>query len=216
MKDLESVDRPREKLLARGARSLDTHELVAILLGSGTREMDVMKLSRLVARAMEKNGMTVSQDDFLAINGIGQAKACQLLAAIEMGRRLYSATGATVRSYRDVIHLLEEFRHKKQEYFLSITLDGAGCVLQRRIVTIGTLNASLVHPREVFSDALTDRAASIIVAHNHPSGSVEPSQEDHNITRRLRQSGELLGIPLLDHIIISPKGEVSFKECNYL
>ena len=117
-----------------------------------------------------------------------------------------------IRSFRDVIPLIEEYRHVKQEHFLSLTLDGSGCLIQRRIITIGTLNASLVHPREVFAPAIEERAASIIVAHNHPSGSVEPSQEDHNVTRRLRQSGELLGIPLLDHIIISSAGEVSFKE----
>ena len=117
-----------------------------------------------------------------------------------------------IRSFRDVIPLIEEYRHAKQEHFLSLTLDGSGYLIQRRIVTIGTLNSSLVHPREGFAPAIEERAASIIVAHNHPSGSVQPSQEDHNVTRRLRQSGELLGIPLLDHIIISSAGEVSFKE----
>ncbi|MBB5022885.1 RadC family protein [Desulfurispira natronophila] len=216
MKHIDEVDRPREKLLKRGPRSLAPHELVAIVLGSGTRGMDVMKLARKIAEVMERHGEKIEQQHFLEIKGIGEAKACQLLAAMELGRRQYHIQGTTIRSHQDVIGLIEEFRHKKQEHFLSLTLDGSGCLIQRRIITIGTLNASLVHPREVFSDALTDRAASIIVAHNHPSGSVEPSQEDHNVTRRLRQSGELLGIPLLDHIIISPKGELSFKERNLL
>lgn len=213
---MESQDKPREKLESRGAESLSTAELVAVILGSGTRGCDIMSIGKRVEALMLQHRQTLSLIDLQGVAGIGTAKACQLMAALEMGRRLYAARGARIASYRDVVPLLEEYRHKKQEYFVVLTLDGAGCLIERRVITIGTLNASLVHPREVFADALCDRAASIIAAHNHPSGSLEPSPEDKAITERLRQGGELLGIQFLDHIIISPQGEVSLKELGFM
>ena len=151
-------------------------------------------------------------EKLLSIHGLGLAKASQILSSIELSRRYLIKQNKKITSAKDVYEELKEYHNKKQEYFLALYLDGANHLIQTKIITIGILNQSLVHPREVFSYAIEKRCASIIVAHNHPSGILEASNEDINVTKRLKESGKILGIELLDHLIITNDGFVSLKE----
>lgn len=144
------------------------------------------------------------------MSGLGSARISEILAALELGKRYaIDPDSPIIDSPEKAVEQLADIRDKKQEYFVCLTLDGANRLIAKRIITIGTLMSSLVHPREVFADAITDRAASIIVAHNHPSGSISPSQADHDVTKTLRTAGNLLDIQLVDHIIVTPKGFTS-------
>lgn len=214
--ELDSVDKPREKLTKNGAGSLKDYELLAILLGSGTKDKDVLKLSREIIKLFEDDFETISLEKLTSIHGLGLAKSSQILSAIELSKRYLIKQNKKVSSAGDIFDELQEYKNKQQEYFLTITLDGANHIIQTRVVSIGTLNRSLIHPREVFADAITDRCASIIIAHNHPSGLLEASQEDIMITLRLQESTKLLGIELLDHIIISKNGYLSMKDLELL
>jgi DNA repair protein RadC len=214
--ELDSVDKPREKLIKKGVESLKDYELLAILLGSGTKDKDVLKLSREIIKLFEDDFETISLEKLTSIHGLGLAKSSQILSAIELSKRYLIKQNKKVNSAGDVFDELQEYKNKQQEYFLTITLDGANHIIQTRVVSIGTLNRSLIHPREVFADAITDRCASIIIAHNHPSGLLEASQEDIMITLRLQESAKLLGIELLDHIIISKNGYISMKDLELL
>lgn len=205
-------DRPREKLLKKGPQALKSHELIALLLGSGTRERDVLALSRDVAKLLDDDFQNLTVDKLTALHGLGHAKAAQLLAAVELSRRYLIKQHKKITTARDVYDELRPYATKQQEYFLSLTLDGAGHLIETRVITIGTLNQSLVHPREVFADAISDRAAGLIVAHNHPSGILDPSTEDMAVTRRLKEAGELMGIELLDHVIITKAGFLSLRD----
>lgn len=214
--DLPSPDRPREKLSAYGARNLGDRELVALLLGSGTAKHPVLRLAGSVLEVLDAKQDSLQLDDLAALDGIGPAKAMSLLAALELARRRIRPAGMRVCQPRDVFELLRQYSAKRQEHFLTVTLNGANEVLAVRVITIGLLDRTHVHPREVFADAITDRAASIILAHNHPSGSLTPSDEDRVITWRLLEAGRLLGVPVLDHLIISERGFLSFEEAGLL
>lgn len=218
MRELPSHDRPREKLAERGPQALTDQELIALLIGRGTKGRDVSQVAGDVARYLKDTGGSPSYDALIAIDGVGSAKACEIMACFELGRRYREEdlSGHRITSPGDVLPLVAAWRDKKQEYFICITLNGAGEVIERRTVTIGILNQSLVHPREVFSDAITDRAASVILVHNHPSGTLDPSSQDIGITRQLVEAGSILGIRVLDHIIITKKGYVSLKELGHL
>ena len=209
---LNNHDKPREKLLKKGAKSLKDYELVAILLGTGIKGKDVIKLSKEIVKLFQDDFTNLSLDKLLQIHGLGDAKASQLISAIELSKRYLIKENKKISNASDVYDELKEYRNKQQEYFLCIYLDGANHICQTRIITIGTLNQSLVHPREVFAPAVENRCASIIVAHNHPSGVLKPSREDILVTDRLKQSGKLLGIELLDHVIIGKSGYFSFKD----
>jgi DNA repair protein RadC len=182
------------------------------LLGSGTQGKDVIKLSKEIIKILDDDFETLSLKQLLAVHGLGQAKAMQILSAIELSRRYLIKQNIKITSADDVYRELQEYSRKKQEYFLCITLDGASHIIQKRIISIGTLNQSLVHPREVFSDAIADRAAGIIIAHNHPSGQLTPSIEDKRVTKRLKEVGIIMGIELLDHVILSREGYFSFRD----
>lgn len=210
--ELESFDKPREKLTKKGAVALKEYELLAILLGSGTKDKDVLQLSREIVKLFDDDFENMSLEKLTAIHGLGLAKASQILSAIELSKRYLIKQNKKITSADDIYTELTEYKNKKQEYFLVFTLDGANHIIEKRVVFIGTLNHSLVHPREVFADALTDRAASIILAHNHPSGELNASSEDILITKRLQESAKLLGIELLDHIIISKNGYLSMRD----
>ena len=205
-------DRPREKLLAKGVNALKAYELLAIILGSGTQGKDVIKLSKEIIKILDNEFETLTLNRLLEVHGLGQVKAMQILSAVELSRRYLIQQNIKISSAEDVYQELKAYANKKQEYFLSITLDGASHVIETRIISIGTLNQSLVHPREVFSDAISDRAAGIIIAHNHPSGQLIPSIEDKRVTKRLKEVGTLMGIELLDHLILSKEGYFSFRE----
>ena len=210
--ELYKHDRPREKLLAKGAGALKEYELLAILLGSGTQGKDVIKLSKEIIKLLDDDFESLTLNRLLEIHGLGRAKAMQILSAIELSRRYLIKQNIKITSAEDVHRELQEYALKKQEHFLVITLDGASHIIEKRIISIGTLNQSLVHPREVFADAVSDRAAGIIIAHNHPSGQLEPSIEDKRVTKRLKEVGTIMGIELLDHVILSRDGYLSLRE----
>ncbi len=209
-------DRPREKLLAKGAAALSDQELIAVLLGKGTPQMDVMALAARVARVIDEKGLAVRVEDLTGFDGVGAAKATLILAAIEFARRRIKPEGLKIATPADVLPLIRHYADRKQEHFLSITINGANEVLSVRVVSIGLVDRSPAHPREVFADAVSDRASGIIVAHNHPAGSLEPSQFDVEITSQLKQAGEIVGIQLLDHIIFNRNGYYSFLEAGCL
>ena len=198
--------RPREKLQARGAAALSDYELLMAIIGSGSAHADVTKIARDVRKILSEKGSNLTYEDLLKIKGLGAAKATQLMASFELWRRQFEVSERPIiDSAEKAVELLGDIRSKKQEYFVCLTLDGANRLIAKRVISIGTLTASLVHPREVFAEAITDRAASIIVAHNHPSGNTEPSQADHDVTERLQRAGELLGIELIDHVVLTSK-----------
>jgi len=212
LRDLHKDDKPREKLLAKGVESLKNEELLAILLGSGVQGKDVRKLSKEIIMMMDKGIDELSLKGLCDIHGLGVAKASQILASIELSKRYLIKSNKRITDAKDVYDELKAFSSKSQEHFLTITLDGASHIINTRTVFIGTLNQSLVHPREVFADAITDRAAGIIIAHNHPSGTLEASRADVQITQRLKEVSKLVGIELLDHIILSRQGYYSFSD----
>jgi DNA repair protein RadC len=213
MRDLPPLDRPREKIARRGAAALSDTELIEAIIGRGTKEKDVRVVAKEIDGILRERRQGIRYEDLRGIEGIGPTKASQIMACFEMGRRYYgNGTGGRVTSPEDILPLISHLRNKRQEHFCCITLDGAGTVLGNRIITIGLLNHSLVHPREVFADAITDRAASIICVHNHPSGSLEPSPQDIAITSQLREAGALVGIQLIDHVIVTKSGHLSMRE----
>ena len=212
IKDLPEFSRPREKLKERGAEALSDAELIAAILGSGGKGLDVMSLSSRVAKAISGKKGDLSLEELTKIEGIGLAKASQILAGFELARRHIVVETVKITEAKDVLPLIDRITSKQQEYFICISLNGANEVIENRTVTVGLLDRSQVHPREVFADVITDRAASVIFAHNHPSGALEPSNSDLKIHEQLTEAGKILGIKVLDHIIISKKGYYSFQE----
>ncbi|HEY9128218.1 MAG TPA: DNA repair protein RadC, partial [Sulfurovum sp.] len=211
IRELHRQDKPREKLAARGAAGLKNDELLAILLGSGVQGKDVRKLAKEIICVLDSDFETLNLESLCGIHGLGIAKASQILASIELSKRYLIQHNKRITSAEDVYQELKPFSTKSQEHFLVMTLDGASHIINTRTVFIGTLNQSLVHPREVFADAIADRAAGIIVAHNHPSGTLVASRADMQITQRLKEVASLVGIELLDHVILTKNGYYSFS-----
>ncbi len=212
MSDKRKDLRPREKLQAKGVEALSDYELLMAIIGSGNAQADVTKIARDVQKLLKEKGSVLTYEDLLTIKSLGPAKATQIMAGYELWRRQFEVSERPIiDSPEKAVAQLTDIRDKKQEYFVCLTLDGANRLIAKRIISIGTLTSSLVHPREVFAEAITDRAASIIVAHNHPSGNLTPSQADREVTMRLREAGELLGIALIDHVIIATKSYFSIK-----
>ena len=210
MSDRRKDLRPREKLAARGAASLSDYELLMAIIGSGNKQADVTKIARDLQKLLQDKGRELTFDDLLSIGSLGPAKSTQIMAGFELWRRRFELSEQPVIDSPDkAADQLADIRDKKQEYFVCLTLDGANRLISKRIITIGTLTSSLVHPREVFAEAISDRAASIIVAHNHPSGNLQSSDADRQVTERLKEAGVLLGINLVDHIIVTSKDFVS-------
>lgn len=210
IKDLPKIDRPREKLEKYGPKRLSDSELLAILLGSGIKGKNVLTLSREILRQAEEMGLAnISRDDLKKIDGLGRAKISQILALIELSGRLNEKKGIVVQSSEDIWKLCADFYDSKKEHMAVFYLDTKNRIIERRITSIGTLDSNLVHPREIFEPALSLSASSIMIAHNHPSGSLEPSAEDKKITWQLLESANILGFRLLNHVIITQSG---FKE----
>ena len=204
MSDRRKDLRPREKLQAKGAASLSDYELLMAIIGSGNAQADVTKIARDVRKLLAEKGSVLTYEDLLGVKSLGPAKATQIMAGFELWRRQFEVSERPIiDSPEKAVAQLTDIRDKKQEYFVCLTLDGANRLIAKRVISIGTLTSSLVHPREVFADAIADRAASIIVAHNHPSGTLMPSDADKQVTERLREAGELLGIALIDHILLT-------------
>jgi DNA repair protein RadC len=214
--EIPEADRPREKLLRKGAAALSDQELLAVLLGKGTSKIDVMTLARNVTTVADKKGLGLTVEDLVNLEGMGNTKAMLLIAAIEFARRRIKPEGAKIVSPADLLPHVRHYADRKQEHFLCASINGANELLNIRVVSIGLIDRSPVHPREVFADPLSDRASAVIVAHNHPSGGLEPSPSDIEITAQLKAAGAIVGIDLLDHIIFNRTGYFSFLEAGTL
>jgi len=212
MADKRKSDRPREKLQAKGVSALSDFELLQALIGSGNKQADVSKIARDTLKLIKQHGADIRYEQLESVTGMGSAKITEILAALELSKRyLLKSDQPIIDSPEKAVEQLADIRDKKQEYFVCLTLDGANRLIAKRIITIGTLTSSLVHPREVFAEAITDRAASIIVAHNHPSGTLAPSQADIDVTHRLKATGELIDIKLIDHVLVTKVAYQSIK-----
>src|SRR3989338_11258091 len=209
-------DRPREKLLRKGAKALSDQELLAILLGKGTPAIDVMTLAEKLAKVVDEKGLNLRVEDLKQFGAVGDAKATLILAAIEFARRRIKPEGAKIETPADLLPHVRHYADRRQEHFLCASINGANEILNIRVVSIGLIDKSPVHPREVFADVLLDRASAIIVAHNHPSGGLEPSASDVEVTKQLKATGAVVGIALLDHIIFNRSGYYSFLEAGRL
>lgn len=205
-------ERPREKLLERGPASLSDGELLAVLLNTGIQGKNVKELALDLLSLLDKNKDIPSVKEISALAGVGDSKACAVAAMLEFGRRRYGSFSARIKQPVDVFTLVRHFADRKQERFISLSLNGAHEVLAVRVVTIGLVNKTIVHPREVFADIIQDRAAAFCVAHNHPSGQLKSSPEDDEITCRLLSASRILGLHFVDHIIFSETGWWSYKE----
>ena len=211
-------ERPRERMLNVGPQALNASELLAILMRTGSSERSVLSLADHLVHTFKglRGVASASIEELCSVKGIGEVKAIEIMAAVEMGRRisvLSQEERPAVRSPQDVANLLmSEMRDLKKEHLKSVLLDVKNRVQKIVTVSIGTLDSSLVHPREVFKDAILASAASIIIAHNHPSGDPTPSKEDIAVTLRLHEVGTVMGIELLDHVIIGDNRWVSLKE----
>lgn len=212
IKDLPRVDRPREKLLKYGPAKLTTTELLAILLNTGIKGINVVELSNRVLKIIQKIGIkNLKLESLAGIKGLGEAKLLQVFSALELSRRFTNQDSPEILSPKDIWNLSADIRGSKKEHFLAFYLDTQSRVIERQIISIGTLDSSLVHPREMFEPAIALRAASVIIAHNHPSGSLSPSRDDIELTDRLGESGKILGIKLENHVLLTEKGYFSFK-----
>ena len=216
IKDMPEHARPREKLREKGPKALTDEELVVAILGMGTTGVDVRTIARQVAGLIQEHKEGLSLAHLLAVPGMGLAKAAQILSAFELARRHLFKETIKIVCAKDVLPLVADIAGKQQEHFVCISLNGANEVIEKRVVTIGLLNKSPVHPREVFADVIADRAAAVIFVHNHPSGELQPSESDLNIHRQLTEAGKILGIQVLDHVIVTRKGYYSFQEAGLL
>ena len=217
IKGIPKVDRPREKLIKSGAKFLKDYELLAILLGTGTKGKNVLEIAQdILSNYPKKKLLGLDFAQFKKINGIGPAKATQILAAFEFASRVLevdsSSTLPVVQTTKDIIAQISFLREHKKENFVVLYLNSRNELLNKETISVGTLNASLVHPREVFEPATRIFAAQIILAHNHPSGDSEPSEDDLDLTKRMVEAGKILGIEVIDHVIISNLNSFSFKE----
>ncbi|HWQ60064.1 MAG TPA: DNA repair protein RadC [Candidatus Fimivivens sp.] len=214
MKDVPKIERPRERMEKYGPEKLKDEELLAILLRTGLKGTNVVTLSKKILSTFREKGIgEAAVAELKTIKGLGAAKACEIVACFELGKRLLKdKRTAVLLTPKDVWARMEDIRGSKKEHFVVFFLDSRSQEIRRETVSIGTLDESLVHPREVFESAIRHNAAAIIVAHNHPSGDPAPSRADLAVTRRLRDAGGLLGIPLLQHIIVTARDFSSIDE----
>lgn len=218
MKRLPLEERPREKLLFNGKEALSSAELLAILLRTGTKEKSVLEIAQEIL-ALDENGILFleecSPEELSKIKGLGGAKACQILAAIELGKRVATHPRKVrdeIANPDDIVQLfMEKMRYYKKEYFKVLLVNAKGKIMEEQDISVGDLCSTLIHPREVFCQAVKRSAASVLFVHNHPSGDPAPSQQDLETTRRLIEAAKILGIQVLDHIIIGDGTYISLK-----
>ncbi len=217
IRELPPEERPRERLQKYGAESLSTAELLAIIIRTGTKRESALSLGERVLSTFKglKGLFNASLEQIAKIEGIGRVKATEIKAAIELGKRMFSLVGeeesVRITCPQDVVNLFPELPFQTQEHFNALFLDVKGKLIKARTLFVGTLDASISHPREVFKEAVACSAASVIVVHNHPSGDCTPSRDDIEMTRKLKHSGDILAIPLQDHIIVGKGGFYSFR-----
>ncbi|MFO7807093.1 MAG: DNA repair protein RadC [Candidatus Moraniibacteriota bacterium] len=214
-KNLPKHQFPREKLIEKGVENLKNPELLAVLLRTGTKDKNVLDLSRHILRKFSLQKFSkLDYNSLVEIKGIEKGKACVLLAAFELASRAFDKEGdglPAVSCAADTIVYFQDIRKAKKEHLAALYLDARNRVIHKEIVSVGTLNANLVHPREIFKPAIDYLAASVLIAHNHPSGDLNPSEEDIEITERIKNAGEVLGVELLDHLIVTKNSFKSLK-----
>ena len=210
------ADRPREKLQRKGVAALSDFELIEVLLGNGTGKTDVGFIARQIQKLLQRGTGALTYEALTAIKGVSVATAGKILAGLELSRRHLVRDSTPILSLDDILGRLSDIRAKQQEYVVCLTLDGGQRLIAQRTITIGTLDTVLAHPREVFSDAIADRAATVIIAHNHPSGDPTPSPKDIILTQSLVAAGQLIGIELRDHLIVTKTSYFSCRQHHLL
>lgn len=216
MHQIPLADRPREKLQRKGVAALSDFELLEVLIGSGTKDADVGAIAKQIQKLLQKGADTLTYEKLTSIKGVSVATAGKIMAALELARRHLVQNATPLLSQQEILARLHSLRTKQQEYFVCLSLDGGQRLIAQRTVTIGTLDTVLTHPREVFADAIADRAASVIVAHNHPSDDPTPSEQDITLTQQLAAAGQLLGMHLADHLIVTKTKHFSFRQNKLL
>ena len=206
----------REKALEHGFSYLFDEELIMLILGSGVRGLPVEYMAEKIAEVLDDCDFEDAVENLLRVKGVGQGKALAVAAALELGRRRSNHLRAPIKSPCDIVPFLKNYAVSEKEHFLLVTLNGGHEILQIHVITVGTLNRTLIHPREVFTTAMRDNAAAIIVSHNHPSGNCQPSEEDIAVTETLEKVSVIMGIELLDHVIVSRETFFSFLEHKML
>ena len=214
IKNIPKIDRPREKLIQYGPEKLSNSELLALLLRSGNKDINAIELARKILKKFGAKKLPILIfKDLNKISGLGPAKACEIIACFELGKRLLKDKKVQIYlTPKEIWEELRDLRNHKKEHFVIFYLDSRNQEIKREIISIGSLNANLVHPREVFEPAVRNLTAQIILAHNHPSGDPTPSEDDLEITKRLVEAGKILGIEVIDHIIVAKDNFFSFKE----
>jgi len=215
IKDIPKVDRPRERFLKKGPDALSKSDLLAILLGSGIKGKNVQQLSQQIIKKFGKDFLSITVDDFQKVSGIGQAKALQVASAISLVKRFYEdnqTNEVVIKNSQDVVSLTYDLRNKKKEHLVCLYLNARNVLLKKEIVSVGLADKTLLHPREIFYPATELNASSVILVHNHPSGDSSPSEKDIEIVEKITQAGGIMGIPVLDFVIVSEKGNYSFSE----
>ena len=217
--ELPTSLRPREKLMASGARKLTNADLIAILIGRGTPRQNALKIAFNILRKYKLEELPqLGLKEWQEIEGIGKAKACEFLALFELAQRLYGPEkeAVLVDSHEKILELVEDIKHAKREHLIGIYLDGQNRLVFKETLAIGNVNISYIHPKDILQPAFIHSASSFILVHNHPSGTLEPSEEDLKLTRRVKEVSEQLDIYLLDHVIVGPGGSLSLKKRELL
>ncbi|MDR2758856.1 MAG: DNA repair protein RadC [Spirochaetaceae bacterium] len=215
-RSLPLSQRPRERLIKFGAETLSDRDLLAILLNTGVKGKNVSTLAEELLNRLEQDKEIPPVKELIRLTGVGESKAAAVAAMLEFGRRRWGMTGAKITSPGDIFTTVRHYADRRQERFICLSLNGAHEVLAVRVVTIGLVNRTIIHPREVFADPISDRSCAICVAHNHPSGELQPSPEDDEVTSTLWKAAKILGIRFLDHIIFSAKAYLSYSQTGRL
>lgn len=209
LKDIPKFDRPREKFLEKGSDALTDSELLAILLGSGIKGTNVKVLAQKILKKFGDNLLNASVDDLMQISGIGQAKALQISSALALTRRIFDKQNSLdnlILSAQDAIALVSDLKDKKQEHLVCLYLNARNALLKKETISIGILDKSIIHPREIFAPGLEMHAAGVILVHNHPSGDSSPSEQDKQVAKRIIEAGQLMGVNVIDFLIIAKNG----------
>ncbi len=215
IKEILPAERPREKMLKYGPEKLTNTELLAILLKNGAKGLNVLELAEKILKKYGRSGLAECSITKLSSTnyGLGETKACEIVACFELGKRfLQNKTTTLLLSPEEVWQELKNITQYKKEHFIVFYLDSGSQIIKKEVIAIGTLNASLIHPREVFEPAIKNNSAQIIIAHNHPSGNSNPSNDDLEITKRLVEAGKIIGIEIIDHVIVTGEKFFSFKK----